>query len=39
MRRANEAVNSNAVTSLKNYSEVTAKEVFAEAEKGDRVAK
>ncbi|MBB6716576.1 ROK family protein [Clostridium gasigenes] len=38
MRRANEAVNSNAVTSLKDYSEVTAKEVFEEAEKGDRVA-
>ena len=38
MRRANEAVNSNAETALKNYNEVTAKEVFTEAKNGDRVA-
>lgn len=39
MKRANEAINSKAETSLKNYEEVTAKEVFIEAEKGDKVAK
>lgn len=33
-----EAVKSNIKTSLKDYDEVTAKEVFDEAEKGDRVA-
>lgn len=38
MRTAQEAVKSNAITSLKNYSEVTAKEVFEEAKKGDRIA-
>ena len=37
-RSAKEAVKSNAMTSLKDYSEVTAKEVFEEAKKGDRVA-
>lgn len=36
---AKEAVNSNAETSLKNYDDVTSKEVFMEAAKGDRVAK
>ena len=39
MKRAREAVNSNANTSLKNYSEVTSKEVFEEAAKGDRISK
>lgn len=39
MKRANEEVNSNSITSLKDHSEVTAKEVFEEAKKGDRVAK
>ncbi|MBX7369615.1 ROK family protein [Clostridium chauvoei] len=39
MKRANEAVASNANTSLKNYDKVTAREVFIEAEKGDLVAK
>lgn len=38
-KRAKEAVNSNAETSLKNYDDVTSKEVFMEAAKGDRVAK
>ena len=38
-QRAKEAVNSNAETSLKNYDDVTSKEVFMEAAKGDRVAK
>jgi glucokinase len=38
-KRAKEAVLSNAVTSLKNYDNVTAKEVFKEAANGDRVAK
>ena len=38
MRTAQEAVKSNAITSLKNFSEVTAKEVFEEAKKGDRIA-
>lgn len=38
MKRANEAVESNAYTSLKNYEKVTAREVFIEAEKGDREA-
>lgn len=38
-KRAKEAVLSNAVTSLKNYENVTAKEVFKEAANGDRVAK
>ena len=37
-RKAKEAVNSNAETSLKNYDNVSAKEVFIEAGKGDRVA-
>ncbi|GAB6168725.1 ROK family protein [Clostridium carnis] len=39
MKRAREAVASNADTALKNYEEVTAREVFLEAEKGDMVAK
>ena len=38
-KRAKEAVNSNAETSFKNYDDVTSKEVFIEAAKGDRVAK
>lgn len=38
MKRANEAVESNAYTSLKNYEKITAREVFIEAEKGDREA-
>ena len=38
-KRAKEAVNSNAETSLKNYDDVTSKEVFIEAANGDRVAK
>ena len=38
-KRAKEAVLSNVVTSLKNYKNVTAKEVFKEAANGDRVAK
>lgn len=37
-KRAKEAVASNVKTSLKNYENVTAKEVFIEAAKGDRVA-
>ena len=37
-KRAKEAVASNAKTSLKNYENVTSKEVFMEAAKGDRVA-
>ena len=37
-KRAKEAVLSNVVTSLKNYENVTAKEVFKEAANGDRVA-
>lgn len=39
MKRAKDASVSNAVTSLKNYDNVTAKEVFTEAEKGDKVSK
>lgn len=38
-KRAREAVDSKVETSLKNYEEVTAKEVFIEAEKGDKVSK
>ncbi|WP_299996707.1 ROK family protein [uncultured Clostridium sp.] len=38
-RRANEAVSTNVKTSLKNYDNVTSKEVFKEAANGDRVAK
>ena len=38
-KRAKEAVLSNVVTSLNNYENVTAKEVFKEAANGDRVAK
>lgn len=38
-KRAKEAVLSNVVTSLKNYDNVTSKEVFKEAANGDRVAK
>lgn len=37
-KRAMEAVNSNVKTSLKKYENVTAKEVFIEAAKGDYVA-
>ena len=38
MKRGREAVESKVETSLKNYDEVTAKEVFTEAEKGDKVS-
>lgn len=38
-KRAKDAVASKAVTALKNYENVTAKEVFIEAAKGDRVSK
>ena len=38
-KRAKEAVASNIETTLKNYEDVTAKEVFKEAANGDRVAK
>ena len=37
-RRAKEAVSTNVKTSLKNYDNVTSKEVFKEAANGDRVA-
>lgn len=39
MRLANEAITSNVVTSLKKYENPTAKEVFVEAENGDKVSK
>lgn len=39
MKRAKEAVESKVGTSLRNYEEVTAQEVFLEAEKGDKVSK
>lgn len=38
MKRGREAVESKVETSLKYYDEVTAKEVFTEAEKGDKVS-
>lgn len=38
-KKAREAVSTNVITSLRNYDEVTAKEVFIEAEKGDKVSK
>lgn len=38
-KRAKDAIASKAVTSLKDYENVTAKEVFIEAAKGDRVSK
>lgn len=38
MKRGREAVESKVDTSLKNYDEITAKEVFTEAEKGDKVS-
>ena len=38
MKRAKEALESKVETALKNYEEVTAKEVFLEAEKGDKVS-
>lgn len=38
MKRAREAVESKVETSLKSYEEVTAKEVFLESEKGDKVS-
>ena len=38
-KRAKEAVATNVETSLKNYENVTSKEVFKEAANGDRVAK
>jgi len=39
MKRAKEAVSSKVETSLKNYEDITAREVFLEAEKGDKVSK
>lgn len=39
MKVAKEAVASNVETSLKKYDDVTAKEVFLEAENGDKVSK
>ena len=39
MKRAREAVASKVETSLKNYDEVTTKEVFIEAKNGDKVSK
>lgn len=39
MKRAKEAVDSKVETSLKNYDDITAREVFLEAEKGDKVSK
>lgn len=39
MKRAKEALESKVETSLNNYDQVTAKEVFLEAEKGDKVSK
>lgn len=39
MKRAKEAVESKVETALKGYEQVTAKEVFLEAEKGDKVSK
>lgn len=38
MKKAREAVGSNAKTSLRDYDNPTAKEVFQEAEKGDKVS-
>lgn len=38
-KRAEEAVATNAITSLNDYTELSAMEVFVEAEKGDMVAK
>lgn len=38
MKRGREAVESKVETSLKDYDEVTAKEVFIEAKKGDKVS-
>ena len=38
MKRAKEAVESKVETALKGYEQVTAKEVFLEAEKGDKVS-
>lgn len=38
MKRAKEALESKAETALKNYEKVTAKEVFIEAERGDKVS-
>lgn len=38
-KRAKEALDSKVDTSLRNYEEVTAQEVFVEAEKGDKVSK
>lgn len=39
MKKAKEAVATNVDTTLKNYENITAKEVFVEAAKGDRVSK
>lgn len=39
MKLAKEAVSSNAITTLKNYSHITTKDVFIEAEKGDKISK
>lgn len=38
MKRAKEALDSKVETSLRNYDNVTAKEVFLEAERGDKVS-
>ena len=38
MKRAKEALDSKVETSLRNYDDVTAREVFLEAERGDRVS-
>lgn len=38
MKAAQDAIKSNVETSLKDYEEVTAKEVFIEASKGDKVS-
>lgn len=38
MKRAREAVDSKVDTTLRDYEEVTAREVFQEAEKGDKVS-
>ena len=39
MKRAKEVISSKVETSLKNYKDITAREVFLEAEKGDKVSK
>lgn len=39
MKRAKEALESKVETALRDYEEITAREVFLEAEKGDKVSK